>query len=265
MTQSAIDLYYREEGDPQAKPLILLHGLFGSSANWMGIARRLESTWRIIIPDLRNHGRSPHVASMSYQQMAEDLISFMNRLEISAAHMIGHSMGGKLAMTLALEYGDRVNRLVVADAAPVSYAHRFDAIFNGLQAIDLNRLSSRQEADQLLSETVESDATRQYLLQNLVKQSAGWSWRFNLVELAREIESIAGFPELGGQSFPGDVLLIYGGQSPYVKTEYLPVIHTFFPFARTRMLAGAGHWIYAEQPEQFTQIVKSFLCSPQDG
>ena len=111
----------------------------------MGIARRLESDWRLIIPDLRNHGRSPHAASMNYQCMAEDLVSLMDRLGLSMAHMIGHSMGGKLAMTLALQHGERVEKLIVADVAPVNYVHSFDEIFTGLQSVDLNRLSGRQE------------------------------------------------------------------------------------------------------------------------
>ncbi|MEN8178929.1 MAG: alpha/beta fold hydrolase [Pseudomonadota bacterium] len=259
MTESAIELHYRESGDPEGQPLILLHGLFGSSANWMGIARRLESDWRIIIPDLRNHGRSPHADSMSYPRMAEDLVALMDRLEISTTNLVGHSMGGKLAMVLAVQNGERVNKLVVADAAPVGYAHRFDAIFSGLQAIRLDLLTSRQEAEQILAESVASNETRQYLLQNLAKQSGAWSWRFNLAALASEIETIAGFPELAGQSFPGDVLFIYGGNSSYVQAEYLPAIREVFPFARMRMLAGAGHWVYAEQPEQFTQAMKTFL------
>ena len=259
MSIGAIDLYYRELGDSAAEPLILLHGLFGSSANWMGIARRLESDWRIIIPDLRNHGRSAHAASMSYQQMAGDLVALMDRLEMSCAHLIGHSMGGKLAMTLALNQGDRVDKLVVADVAPVSYTHSFDSILNGLQSLRLDLLTSRQQADQLLADSVDSHATRQYLLQNLLKQSAAWVWRFNLPVLASEITTIAGFPDQSGNSFPGDVLFIYGGNSSYVKAEYQPAIREAFPFARLRMLAGAGHWVYAEQPEQFTQAVTNFL------
>lgn len=259
MTSSAIDLYFREAGIPEGQPLVLLHGLFGSSANWMGIARRLESATRIIVPDLRNHGRSPHASSMSYQLMANDLVSLMDRLEISSAHILGHSMGGKLAMMVALDYAERVNKLIVADVAPVSYPHRFDEIFTGLEAVNLSKLSNRLQADQILAETVANIQTRQYLLQNLVKQSGEWVWRFNLEQLATEIAVIAGFPELAGRSFPGDVLFIYGGNSSYLKAEYMPTIRGLFPFARMRMLPGAGHWVYAEQPEQFSQAVKAFL------
>ena len=259
MSGSVIELYYRELGVSGAEPLILLHGLFGSSANLMGIARRLETQWHVIIPDLRNHGRSPHAESMSYLRMADDLISLMNRLDIGAAHLVGHSMGGKLAMATGLSNGGRVKKLVVADAAPVTYEHRFEAILSGLQAIRLDRLKDREEADERLGHYVESRETRQYLLQNLLKQSGVWTWRFNLNVLAREIETITGFPEQSGPSYPGDVLFIHGGNSSYVKPEYQPVIRKLFPFARIRMLPGAGHWVYAEQPEPFTQALTAFL------
>ncbi|MEN8166403.1 MAG: alpha/beta fold hydrolase [Pseudomonadota bacterium] len=255
----AVDLYYREFGEPQAPPLVLLHGLFGSSANWVGIARRLESAYRLIVPDLRNHGRSPHAESMSYPSMAADILRMLDRLDSQGADFIGHSMGGKLAMWLALTRPERVNKLLVADITPVDYPHRFEKIFTGLRAIDLKQLSDRQEADSLLSQVIESAGVRQYLLQNLLKESDGWAWRFNLPVLQREIESLAGFPDSKGLSFPGDVLFVYGGRSDYVKPAYLPAIRETFPLARMRMLAGAGHWVYADQPEQFTQAVTTFL------
>jgi esterase len=238
--------------------LILLHGLFGSSTNWMGIVRRLASDWRLVIPDLRNHGRSPHTSSMSYPEMAGDVLALMDRLGLKDAYITGHSMGGKLAMTLALQQGERVDKLVVVDVAPVNYAHRFDEIFKGLLGLRLDRLSDRQEADRLLSTDVGSAETRQYLLQNLIKQNGRWAWRFHLAELAAEIETIAGFPDLSGSSFPGDTLFVYGGNSSYVQADYLPSIRAFFPFARMRMLTGAGHWVYAEQPEQFTRALRTF-------
>lgn len=257
-----VELYYREAGNPEYRPLILLHGLFGSSANWMGVVRRLESDWRLIVPDLRNHGRSPHAPSMSYLEMAEDILAMMDRLGLGDAQLLGHSMGGKLAMTLALRDAERVDKLVVADVAPVNYAHRFDAIFKGLQTLNLDRLGDRKEADRLLSASVESAETRQYLLQNLLKKEDGWSWRFHLAVLLEEIETITGFPDLSGSSFPGEALFIYGGNSSYVQADSLSRIREFFPFARMRMLSGAGHWVYAEQPDSFVQIVSNFLKAP---
>ena len=147
MNNPSIDLHFRQFGQSSTTPLFLLHGLFGSSVNWLGITRRLQDGHRLILPDLRNHGRSPHTRQMDYPAMARDILELMTRLEIPVAHIIGHSMGGKVAMWLALTQPDRIGRLVVADVAPVEYAHRFEAIFDGLQAIDLAALANRQAAD----------------------------------------------------------------------------------------------------------------------
>lgn len=259
MAATGIELYFRQFGEPQAPPLLLLHGLFGSSANWVGIARRLLADYHLIVPDLRNHGRSPHAQDMDYPAMAADILGLLERLEIPAAHIVGHSMGGKVAMWLALTRPDRINRLVVADVAPVDYPHRFDAIFSGLQAIDLTQLTDRRAADRQLAVSVESRQVREYLLQNLVKQSHGWAWRLNLPVLHRQIATLANFPALGGRSFPGDALFIYGGNSDYVRADYFPAIRSGFPFARLRAVAGAGHWVYADQPEAFLQAIRAFL------
>ena len=256
---SVIDLYFREYGRSNVEPLILLHGLFGSSMNWMGIARRLESDFRVLIPDLRNHGRSPHSEQMDYAGMAQDLLGLMNSQAIRSAHFIGHSMGGKIAMWLALAQPERVEKLVVVDVAPVTYDHQFEAIFTGLAGIDLQQLPDRQAADQLLARQVRSGAVRQYLLQNLVKTAGAWRWRFNLPVLRDRLSVLTGFPDAHDRTFPGDVLCIYGAQSDYVKPEYIPAMRRLFPFARLRMLAGAGHWVYAEQPEGFSQAVRAFL------
>jgi pimeloyl-ACP methyl ester carboxylesterase len=259
VTNRSVDLHFQQFGDPAATPLLLLHGLFGSSVNWLGIARRLQDRYRLILPDLRNHGRSPHAHRMDYPAMAEDILELLRRLEIPAAHILGHSMGGKVAMWLALTQPEKVDRLVVADVAPVEYSHRFETIFTGLRSIDLDHLSDRQAADRQLAGYVESSQVRGYLLQNLVKQSTGWAWRLNLPVLEREIYTLAGFPESDGKSFPGDVLFIYGGNSTYVLPEYFSTIRTGFPFSRLRALAGAGHWVYADQPDGFIMTLDAFL------
>jgi pimeloyl-ACP methyl ester carboxylesterase len=259
MSSPAIELHYRQFGEPDATPLMLLHGLFGSSANWLGIARQLQDRYRLILPDLRNHGRSPHATPMDYPAMAGDILALLERLELPFCHLVGHSMGGKVGMWLALTRAERVGRLVVADVAPVSYAHRFETIFGGLQAIDLARLPDRRTADRQLAEFVESHQVRAYLLQNLIKRDRTWAWRFNLPLLEREIATLAGFPELQGRSFPGDALFLYGGNSSYVQADAFAAIRAGFPFARLRALAGAGHWVYADQPEAFIQNLERFL------
>lgn len=259
MSSETLELAYRELGDPQRPPLLLVHGLFGSSGNWMGVAKRLQADYRLILPDLRNHGRSPHHPTMDFPAMAADLSALLDRLEIESASLVGHSMGGKAGMWLALTQPERVERLVAADIAPVSYHNRFEAIFRGLCELPLEALQGREEADRLLAPRVPELAIRQYLLQNLVKQSGGWQWRLNLPVLESSIGTLTDFPVRDGMSYAGEVLFLYGERSDYVLPEYRDLILELFPLARLRMLAQAGHWVYAEQPEGFSQAVRAFL------
>ncbi len=259
MSRQGLSLYYRETGDPDHPPLLLLHGLFGASGNWMGVAKRLQNDFRLILPDLRNHGRSPHHAVMDYPAMVGDLLALLDRLGLDSASLLGHSMGGKAAMWLALTQPERVDRLLVADIAPVSYPSRFESIFQGLQQLPLGEIADRESADQRLARWVPERAVRQYLLQNLVKQAGTWQWRFNLPVLSAAREQLSDFPLSEGASFAGEVLFLYGERSDYLKPEYRTGIMRRFPLARLRMLPGAGHWLYAEQPEAFSRAVMAFL------
>lgn len=259
MSTETLELAYRELGDPQRPPLLLVHGLFGSSGNWMGVVKRLQADYRLILPDLRNHGRSPHHTTMDFQSMAADLSVLLDHLQIDSASLVGHSMGGKAGMWLALTQPERVERLVAADIAPVSYHNRFAAIFEGLSGLPLEELEGREAADRLLSPKVPERAIRQYLLQNLTKQSDGWQWRLNLPVLETSIGTLTDFPDTQDLSFAGEVLFLYGERSDYVLPEYREGIQRLFPLARLRMLPQAGHWIYAEQPEAFSGAVKAFL------
>ncbi|MET0066262.1 MAG: alpha/beta fold hydrolase [Candidatus Thiodiazotropha sp.] len=254
-----MNLFFRDIGDPQNPPLCLLHGLFGSSGNWMGIVRQLQDDYRLIVPDLRNHGRSPHQEMMDYPSMAEDLLSLFDRLDLPGVALLGHSMGGKTAMWVALTSPERVDKLVVADIAPVRYENRFAAIFQGLMQLPLDRIESREAADRHLSEWVPEPGVRDYLLQNLVKQASGWSWRFNLPILQRAISILSDFPEMHDLTFPGEVLFIHGERSNYVDDAARGVIKRRFPHYRERLLHGAGHWLYAEQPQPFAQALRGFL------
>ena len=259
MSPPALHLHYREFGDRGDPPLLMLHGLFGASGNWMGVVKRLQSDYRLILPDLRNHGRSPHHAQMDYHVMAEDLCALMDSLSLESANLLGHSMGGKAAMWLALTRPERVDRLVVADIAPVGYPSRFDAILQGMEQLPLAEIADRESADRWLARYVTDQGVRQYLLQNLLKQPDGWQWRVNLPALSSASALLSDFPSVEGLSFPGEVLFLYGERSDYVKTGYRKVIDQLFPLARMRMLPGAGHWLYAEQPEAFSKAVKAFL------
>ncbi|WP_295390766.1 alpha/beta fold hydrolase [uncultured Thiodictyon sp.] len=255
-------LHHRHYGEPgsRALPLLLIHGLFGSAANWHGIARRLAHDRRVLVPDLRNHGRSPWDARMDYQAMAADLAAFVDGEGIARAHLVGHSMGGKAAMWLALSAPERVGSLVVADIAPVTYASRHGALVSALAALPLAQLTDRRDADARLAQTIQSAAVRGYLLQNLVHERAGgWGWRVNLAVLARSLDQILGFPAAGGLQFPGPVLFLYGSRSDYVSGAGLPRIRALFPLARLRTIANAGHWVYADQPDDFIAAVSGFL------
>jgi esterase len=256
---SELLLHYREMGEQDKPTLLLLHGLFGNSGNWAGVVKYLKDDFRLILPDLRNHGRSPHSDVMDFPAMAEDLRLLLSHLQLGSASILGHSMGAKAAMWLALNQPEWVDRLVVADMAPVAYHNRFEKILQGMSAMPLDQLSGRDEADEHLSRYVPERMVRQYLLQNLLKQSSGWAWRCNLTVLQRQIGTLAGYPVLDDLTFAGDVLFIYGEHSDYLLPEYRGIIEKHFPHARLRMLNGAGHWLYAEQPEAFSLAVRSFL------
>jgi len=253
-------LHYREFGEAHlGTPLILLHGLLGSLVNWQRIARRLGERHRVIVPDLRNHGRSPHDPDVSYPAMAGDVLELMDHLGVAQAVLVGHSMGGKTAMWLALEQPERVEKLVVVDIAPVTYSGRLGVLLDVLLELPLGRIERRAEADEWLKGRIPDKAVRDYLLQNLVREEDGWRWRTNLRALRDGLDLISGFPEVpGGVRYPGPTLFIHGSRSDYVKPEYLPRMRQRFP-RMERMALEAGHWVYAEQPEAFLAALEAFL------
>jgi esterase len=258
---TALTLNLREYGarDGALAPVVLLHGLFGSSANWHGIARRLAQGRRVLAPDLRNHGRSPHHPRMTYPAMASDLLALLDRQGISEAALVGHSMGGKAAMWLALEAPHRVQALAVADIAPVAYPARFGGLIQTLADLDLDGLADRREADARLASSLPDAALRGYLLQGLAREGGRWHWRTNLTALRSGMKDILGFPDPDGRQYAGPTLFLYGTESDYLTGAHLSVIRRLFPLARLRPLPGAGHWLYAEQPETFLAALRGFL------
>ncbi|AUB79540.1 alpha/beta fold hydrolase [Candidatus Thiodictyon syntrophicum] len=264
---TTLRLHLRRYGDPAADglPLVLIHGLFGSASNWHAISRRLAAGRRVLVPDLRNHGQSPWDPRMDYRAMAADLTALLDAEGLPRAHLVGHSMGGKAAMWLALTAPERVGSLVVADIAPVTYASRHGALVRTLAALPLGEIADRRDADVRLAATISSAPVRGYLLQNLVHDrpaagvGGGWRWRVNLEALAQSLEDLLGFPESVGLQFPGPVLFLYGSRSDYVTGEGLPRIRALFPLARLRSIPNAGHWVYADQPEAFVAAVDGFL------
>jgi esterase len=254
-------LHYREYGDSGGGgiPLLFLHGLFGSASNWGRVVTHFSAQHRCIAPDLRNHGRSFHTGEVGYRDQAEDLIRLMDHLAIESASLIGHSMGGKVAMQLALEYPQRCRKLVVVDIAPVRYRHGFGDIIESLRSIDLGLLGSRHEADVLLAKHLADPGLRGFLLQNLVRHDGNWEWRLNLEALAAGQEKIVGFPPQHGRHFAGETLFVAGEQSGYINFQDHATIHAFFPGATIVTITGAGHWVYAQQPAAFIEQLELFL------
>lgn len=240
-----------------APPLLIAHGLFGSARNWGVIARRLSDRREVLAVDMRNHGDSPRFPTQSYAEMAADLAG------VIAAHggradVLGHSMGGKAAMMLALTEGAMVNRLVVADIAPVAYSHDQTRHITALRALDLSGLTSRAEADKRLAAAMTDPALRAFFLQSLDLRATPPGWRINLDVLEAEMPKIIGWPQVAGR-FDGPTLFLSGALSHYVLPDYRDAIRTLFPAARFAKLPGAGHWLHAEKPRAFEETVRVFL------
>ena len=238
-------------------PFVIAHGLYGSARNWGVIARRLADRRDVIAVDMRNHGASGWTDSHSYPDMAADLA------EVIAAHggradLLGHSMGGKAAMWLALTKPEVLRKLVVADIAPVAYSHDQTQHIHAMRGLDLHGLTTRGEADRRLSETVDEASLRAFFLQSLDLKAQPPRWRLNLDLLQAEMSKIVGWPEATGQ-FAGPTLFLTGADSPYVRPEHRDTIRELFPAARFARIPGTGHWLHAERPREFEETVRVFL------
>ncbi|KEA65461.1 Esterase ybfF [Marinobacterium lacunae] len=252
-----MELHYHRTGS--GPTLIILHGLFGTWENWGAQIKMLSDQFDIVAADLRNHGSSPHSDAVDYRSMAGDVIELMDRLEIEHAFILGHSMGGKVAMQLAIDHPSRVDKLIVADIAPVTYPPHHNAVFQGLLNVDLNTIKSRTNADQQLAEHVDSAGVRAFLLKNLQRDAQGrFAWKMNLESLHREYDHIAAAPSEG--QYTGPVLFIKGGDSDYLLPEHAEAIKTRFPNASYKVIEGTGHWLHAEKPGAFTRLVERFLA-----
>lgn len=239
-----------------APPVALLHGLFGAGGNLGAVARRLSARRRVLSLDLRNHGASPHADGMAYADMAEDVRQTLAAHAALPAVVVGHSMGGKVAMRLALDHPNQVARLVVADIAPVRYPPAFRAYAMALQALNLPGLT-RAAADQMLADAVPDPGVRAFLLQNIYF-GVEPAWRIGLRQIAAALPDIEGWNSTG-TAFTGPVLFMAGGRSDYIRPEHRPVIRMLFPAARFVMVKQAGHWIHADDPETFAAILEGFL------
>lgn len=246
-------------GAPGAHPpLLIAHGLFGSARNWGMIAKKLSADRQVIAVDMRNHGDSPWSPEHGYAAMAGDLAATIEAHGGRAA-VLGHSMGGKAAMMLALTRPDLVERLIVVDVAPVAYSHDQMENITAMRAVDLASVQRRSDAEAGLATHVEDPALRAFFLQNLRLAPEGASWRINLDALADEMPVILGFPE-AATTYAGPALFLTGGASGYVRPANWPGIAALFPAARQRVLPGVGHWVHAEAPGPFLAVVTEFLA-----
>ena len=249
-------LFYRELGE--GKPLVILHGLFGSSDNWLSIGKILAENHHVYLLDQRNHGQSPHSSNFTYEAMAEDLSLFLKEHQVHKPTIMGHSMGGKVAMQFATSWPELLNDLIVVDIAPKSYPVHHDGILEGLVNIDLNNLKTRSDANEQLSGYVKDNGIRQFLLKNLTRTDEGFAWKINLPVIKEEIQEVGvGLDE--SQVYQGRTLFIRGEKSNYINDEDRAALSKHFPNSTLETIEKAGHWLHAEQPALFLAVVQKFL------
>ncbi len=251
-----MNLHFKEFG--QGKPLIMLHGLFGSLDNWLGVGPKLAPTFHLYFVDLRNHGLSPHSDTMDYSLMAGDIAEFLDARHLDRAHVLGHSLGGKVAMQFALTYPSRVDRLVIVDIAPRKYAPEHEPIFKALLALDLKQFHSRSQMENALAPAIPDLTLRRFLLKNVGHDGQVYKWKIPLENIfanyAKLCEALA-----STKQFEGPSLFLRGGQSPYVSDADVPEIRKLFPQATIETIARARHWVHADAPDEFIRAVSDFL------
>ena len=237
-------------------PLLVLHGLFGSAGNWRSVARTLSATHRVSCLDLRNHGASPWAATMSYAEMADDVAHFIERQPTPRASVLGHSMGGKTAMALALTRPDLVDRLLVVDIAPLELADTLSPFADAMRQVDLVSATSRSEVQRRLQQMLPDPAVAPFLVQNLVNQDGHFDWRINLPVISASMGDIAGFPTaLRSRRFERPLHAIVGEHSAYVPDHDPAAFAPMFAKVSLEVIAGAGHWVHADRPREFVAAV----------
>jgi pimeloyl-ACP methyl ester carboxylesterase len=251
-------LHFRTLGEGQ--PFVIMHGLFGTSDNWQTLGRRFSETHKVYLVDMRNHGRTEHNPELDYQFMADDIKEFIQSENLQNPIVMGHSMGGKAAMQFALQNPDLLSKLIVVDIAPKAYPPHHDEIIAGLKSIDLAALQSRNEADEKLKLYIPEPDVRMFLLKNLYrKEDNTFDWRVNLKSVEENIEKL-GAAISSDAPFTKPTLFVRGGKSKYIKPEdEFNVICQLFPNVEIETIEDAGHWVHAEAPDRFYEIVMNFL------
>ncbi len=255
-------LYYREFGEESHYPVVILHGLFGMSDNWVSIGKDIaDASFRVFIPDQRNHGRSGHSDIHNYPAMVDDLLEFLDARELETVHLIGHSMGGKTAMQFAFDYPERINKLVVADISPSASRHGdgHSKLIDALLKLDLSKYESRNGVGDAMGNILSNQRLQQFLQKNVYwKDRASLGWRMNLVAVRDNLDNIFS-PVESASPFKKPSLFIRGGLSDYIPDEQIPVIEKLFPAYKLKTIDGASHWLHAEEPSQFVKEVLYYL------
>ncbi|MCR9249784.1 MAG: alpha/beta fold hydrolase [bacterium] len=251
-------LHFRKYGE--GEPLLILHGVFGSSDNWQTVGKAFAENYEVYLIDQRNHGNSPHHEDFNYDVMANDLLELMDDHKLESAHILGHSMGGKTAMNFAATFPERVKKLIVVDIAPKFYAPHHQQIIEGFRSVDLDALTSRGEADKAMSTVISNMGIRLFLLKNLKREDSGFGWKINLDVIERNITNVGSGLE-ADQKFDGHTLFIAGGNSDYIQEHDFGLISSHFSNYKFEKIEGAGHWVHAEKPKELFEIVSKFLTS----
>lgn len=256
-------LFFRSFGTGSA--LIILHGLFGISDNWVTLGKQFGKGFRVLIPDLRNHGRSPHSERFDFASMEQDILELIEEETVGAVMLLGHSLGGRVAVNLAIHYPDRIQKLVVVDISLRKYSPRREHLdlLDAMHALDLSQPTRRTELEEQLRQRIPSQKVRQFLLKNLYWNESGkLAWRLNLPVIAESLPGIFDGAAVTGR-YMGPTLFIRGERSDYILDSDLPAIHEKFPATTVRTIRGATHWVHADNPGDFYQVVSSFLPENQ--
>jgi esterase len=261
---SAVDLHFDTTAAVAGSDVVIMHGLFGMGRNWAGIAGALADSHRVFTVDLRNHGASPWADEMTYPAMAADVARLIERHTEAPVLVIGHSMGGKTAMTLALTQPDLVRRLAVVDIAPVPYDHDFEGHIRAMANLDTATLSRRSEAEAMLLDALEDASLVRFLVRNLKAnpETGGFAWGINLDALARHMDDVLDFPVFEADAaYEGPTLFLSGAHSDYVQSHHQGEIERLFPHARVEVVADAGHWLHADKPAETAALLRAFLTA----
>lgn len=251
-----IHLNYKKYG--HGDPLIILHGLFGSLDNWATLGRKWAENYTVYLVDLRNHGKSPHTESHTIGDMAGDVKDFIRQHKIKNPVVLGHSMGGKAAMELALTNPDILQGLIIADIGAQAYPPGHDLIFKAIRSVNLDKVESRKDIEEKLSESIHDKGIIFFISKNITRTKAGYRWKMNIDTLDREYEKVLKAIK-PGRIFDKPTLLIRGEKSGYVTSENINLLRQLFPHIKIETIAGAGHWLHAEKPDEFEEDVRAFM------